>query len=62
MAAEVTLEEHFAGLAMQFRAKASVETGRRKAELEHLAECYMQLGVGAGPSVLNCDKSKQLAE
>ena len=40
MATETTLEEHWADLAKRFRAKASVETGPRKEEFEHLAECY----------------------
>jgi hypothetical protein len=54
MAAEITLEEHWAELATRFRAKASVETGLRKAEFEQLAECYEQ-------AILDHDKAKQLA-
>lgn len=46
MPAEITLEDHFAELAKQFRAAASVQTGPHKTELERLAECYMQLAVG----------------
>ena len=55
MAAEITLEEHWAELAKRFRAKASVETGLRKAEFEHLAECYEH-------AILDHDKAEQLAE
>jgi hypothetical protein len=40
MATEITTKEHWAELAKHFRAKASVETGARKVEYEHLAECY----------------------
>jgi hypothetical protein len=54
MAAEITLEEHWAELAKCYRAKASVETGLRKAEFDHLAECYEQ-------AILDHDKAKQLA-
>jgi hypothetical protein len=43
MAADLTLEEHFAALAKQFRAKASNEKGSPKAQWEHLADCYTQL-------------------
>ena len=55
MATETTLEEHWADLAKRFRAKASVETGLRKSEFEHLAECYEY-------AVLDHDKTEQLAE
>jgi hypothetical protein len=54
MPAEITLEEHYAELAERFRAMASVETGPRKVEFEHLAKCYEQ-------AILNHD-AKQLAE
>jgi hypothetical protein len=40
MTTDTTLEEHWADLAKRFRAMASVETGPRKEEFEHLAECY----------------------
>jgi len=43
MGTEMTLEEHFAELAKQFRAKASTQTGRLKAEWEHLANCYTEI-------------------
>jgi hypothetical protein len=43
MANEITLEEHFARLAKHFRAKASNEKGRLKAEWEHLADCYTEI-------------------
>jgi len=43
MATEMTLEEHFAELAKHFRAKASTQTGRHKAEWEHLANCYTEI-------------------
>ncbi len=55
MATEITLEEHWGELAKRFRAKASVETGLRKAEFEHLAECYEH-------AILDHDKAKQLAD
>ena len=55
MTAEITLEEHWAELAKRFRAKACVETGLRKAEFEHLAECYEH-------AILDHDKAEQLAE
>jgi hypothetical protein len=43
MATEITLEEHFAGLARYFRAKANNEKGKLKAEWEHLANCYTEI-------------------
>jgi hypothetical protein len=43
MATETTLAEHFADLAKYFRAKAINEKGPRKAEWEHLADCYRDL-------------------
>ena len=50
--ADETLAEHFAGLAKHFRAKALEEKSREnKAEMERLAECYMQI---ANASVRNC--------
>ena len=55
MAAEITLENHYAELAKRFRAMASVETGPRKVEFEHLAECYEH-------AALDQDKAEQLAE
>ena len=55
MATETTLEEHWADLAKRFRAKASVETGLRKAEFEHLAECYEH-------AIFDHHKAEQLAE
>jgi rubrerythrin len=55
MAAEITLEEHYAELAKRFRAMASAETGQRKTEFEHLAECYEH-------AVLDHDKAETLAE
>jgi hypothetical protein len=55
MATETTLAEHWAELANRFRAKASFETGPRKAEFEHLAECYEH-------AILDHDKAKQLAD
>jgi hypothetical protein len=55
MTTETTLEEHWADLAKRFRAKANVETGSRKQEFEHLAECYEH-------AVSDHDKAEQLAE
>ena len=55
MATDTTLEEHWAELAKRFHAKASVETGLRKAEFEHLAECYEH-------AILDHDEAKQWAE
>jgi hypothetical protein len=43
MATEITLEEHFAGLARHFRAKATTAKGKLKAEWEHLANCYTEI-------------------
>jgi hypothetical protein len=50
MANETTLEEHFAQLAKHFRAKASNEKGRLKAEWEHLADCYTEITGGSDHS------------
>jgi hypothetical protein len=55
MSAEITLEEHYAELAKRFRARASVETGPRKQEFEHLAECYEH-------AVMDHDRVEHLAE
>ena len=55
MPAEITLEEHYVELAKRFRAMASVETGPRKQEFEHLAECYEH-------AILDHDRAEQLAE
>jgi hypothetical protein len=52
MANEITLEEHFAWLAKHFRAKASNENGRLKAEWEHLADCYTEISSGSDHSRL----------
>jgi len=54
MADGITLEEHFTELAKRFRAMAR-EAGPRKAEFEHLAECYEH-------AALDYDKAAQLAE
>lgn len=41
---DYTLEDHFKSLALRLRAKAfSEKTGVGRAELQRLAECYMQL-------------------
>jgi hypothetical protein len=55
MATEIKLDEHFVELAKRFRAMASTETGPRKADFEHLAECYEH-------AVLDHDQSEQAAE
>jgi hypothetical protein len=55
MANELTLEEHFAELANRFRAMANIEAGPRKADFEHLAECYEHAASAH-------DRAEQLAE
>jgi hypothetical protein len=54
MANEIGIEEHFAELAKRFRAMASIEAGPRKADFEHLAECYEH-------AAFDYDKGEQLA-
>ena len=53
MANEITLEEHYVQLAKHFRAKASNEKGRLKAEWEHLADCYTQIANGSDQNRLS---------
>ena len=61
MANEITLEEHFARLAKHFRAKASNEKGRLKAEWEHLADCYTEISKGSDHKPLKGNGSLTIA-